>query len=127
MNFTDAVKAVFKKYIVFEGRSLRSEFWYWILFTFIMSIVLSIFDSILFNFDPNTFLSNNGPLEIVFNLATLIPSIAVGARRLHDLDKSGWWQLIALTGIGLIPLIIWFARQGTPGDNRFGPPAPTKP
>jgi uncharacterized membrane protein YhaH (DUF805 family) len=126
MNFTDAVTAVFKKYAVFSGRSLRSEFWYWILFTFLVSIVLSIMDSILFNSNISL-ADSNGPLEIIFNLATLVPTVSVGARRLHDVDKSGWWQLIAITVVGLIPLIIWFARVGTKGKNDFGDPAPTKP
>jgi uncharacterized membrane protein YhaH (DUF805 family) len=126
MNFTDAVTAVFKKYTDFSGRSLRSEFWYWILFTFLVSIVLSIMDSILFNSNISL-ADSNGPLEIIFNLATLVPTVSVGARRLHDVDKSGWWQLIAITVVGLIPLIIWFARVGTKGKNDFGDPAPTKP
>jgi uncharacterized membrane protein YhaH (DUF805 family) len=126
MGFTDAVKAVFKKYAVFDGRSLRSEYWYWVLFTFIASIILSILDSILF--DSKASLSNNdGPLEIIFSLATLVPSIAVGVRRLHDVNKSGWWVLIAFTIVGLIPLIYWFCQPGTAGKNLFGSPAPQKP
>jgi uncharacterized membrane protein YhaH (DUF805 family) len=126
MCFTDAVKAVLKKYAVFDGRSLRSEYWYWVLFTFIASIILSILDSILF--DSKTSLStNDGPLEIIFSLATLVPSIAVGVRRLHDIGRSGWWILIAFTIIGLIPLIYWFCQPGTNSNNSFGGTAPNKP
>jgi uncharacterized membrane protein YhaH (DUF805 family) len=118
---TTAVKAVFKKYAVFSGRSLRSEFWYWVLFTFLASIVLSIIDSALFDYSS---FSSSGPLDSIFSLATLIPSLAVGARRLHDTGKSGWWQLLAFTVIGLIPLVIWFCQEGTKGKNSYGGPAP---
>jgi uncharacterized membrane protein YhaH (DUF805 family) len=124
MNFTDAVTAVFKKYTDFSGRSLRSEYWFWVLFTLMVSIVLSILDSIIFGSKAN---SNNGPLEIVFSLGTLIPSIAVTVRRLHDVNKSGWWILIAFTIVGIIPLIYWYCQPGTAGKNDFGDPAPTKP
>jgi uncharacterized membrane protein YhaH (DUF805 family) len=123
MNFTDAVTAVFKKYAVFNGRSLRSEYWFWVLFTLIVSIVLSILDSIIFGSKA----SSNGPLEVVFSLGTLIPSIAVSVRRLHDVNKSGWWILIAFTIVGIIPLIYWYCQPGTAGKNDFGAPAPTKP
>jgi uncharacterized membrane protein YhaH (DUF805 family) len=123
MNFTEAVQAVLQKYAVFSGRSRRSEYWYWVLFTFLASIVLSIIDSALFNYS----LGSNGPLEIVFSLATLIPSLAVGIRRLHDINKSGWWTLIAFTIVGIIPLIYWYCQPGTHGKNSYGDPAPTKP
>jgi uncharacterized membrane protein YhaH (DUF805 family) len=123
MNFTEAVQAVLQKYAVFSGRSRRSEYWYWVLFTFLASIVLSIIDSALFNYS----FGSNGPLEIVFSLATLIPSLAVGIRRLHDINKSGWWTLIAFTIVGIIPLIYWYCQPGTHGKNSYGDPAPTKP
>jgi uncharacterized membrane protein YhaH (DUF805 family) len=115
MNFTDAVQAVFKKYIDFNTRSLRSEYWYWILFGILASIVLSIVDKALFG----TGGSSTGPLNGLFSLATFIPSLAVGCRRLHDINKSGWWQLIALTVVGLIPLIYWACQPGTATKNHF--------
>jgi uncharacterized membrane protein YhaH (DUF805 family) len=124
MNFTDSVKAVFKKYAVFDGRSLRSEYWYWILFSLLASIVLSILDSVVFGTKAD---SNSGPLEIIFSLATIIPSIAVTVRRLHDVNRSGWWILIVFTIVGIIPLIYWYCQPGTPGKNDYGEPAPTKP
>jgi uncharacterized membrane protein YhaH (DUF805 family) len=123
MDFTDAVKAVFKKYAVFDGRSRRSEYWFWVLFILLVSIALSIIDSILFG----TKSSSSGPLEAVFSLATIIPGIAVTVRRLHDVNKSGWWILIALTIVGIIPLIYWYCQEGTSGKNNYGGPAPTKP
>jgi uncharacterized membrane protein YhaH (DUF805 family) len=57
----------------------------------------------------------------VFSLATLLPSLAVAARRLHDTDRTAWWLLLALTGIGIFVLLVWFCFKGTPGPNRFGP------
>jgi uncharacterized membrane protein YhaH (DUF805 family) len=124
MNFTDAVTAVFKKYTVFSGRSLRSEFWYWALFTLIISIILSILDSIVFDTKAD---SGTGPFSLIFSLATIIPTIAVTVRRLHDINKSGWWILISFTIIGIIPLIYWYCQPGTAGNNDFGGPAPSKP
>jgi uncharacterized membrane protein YhaH (DUF805 family) len=124
MNFTDAITAVFKKYTVFSGRSLRSEFWYWALFTLIISIILSILDSIVFDTKAD---SGTGPFSLIFSLATIIPTIAVTVRRLHDINKSGWWILISFTIIGIIPLIYWYCQPGTAGKNDFGGPAPSKP
>jgi uncharacterized membrane protein YhaH (DUF805 family) len=124
MNFTDAVMAVLKKYAIFDGRSIRSEYWYWVLFSLLASIVLSIIDSIIFGTSAN---SNSGPLEIIFSLATIIPGIAVTVRRLHDVNKSGWWILIVFTIVGIIPMIYWYCQPGTSGKNTYGDPAPTKP
>jgi uncharacterized membrane protein YhaH (DUF805 family) len=123
MEFKEAVQAVFNKYAVFSGRSLRSEYWFWVLFGFLATIVLSIIDSVVFG----TRTSSSGPLEILFGLATIIPGIAVTVRRLHDVNKSGWWILIAFTVVGIIPLIYWYCQPGTPGKNQYGAPAPTKP
>ena len=110
MNFVDAVKTCFTKYVGFEGRATRSEYWWWVLFIFAVAIVMAVL--------------NLGMIGNLFSLATLLPSIAVGARRLHDIGKSGWWQLIALIPlIGWLVLIYW-AVQPSEGDNAFGP-APT--
>ena len=61
-----------------------------------------------------------------YDLILLLPSLAVTARRLHDVDKSGWWMLIALTLIGLIPLFVWYVSVGTKKKNKFGPPLKLK-
>jgi uncharacterized membrane protein YhaH (DUF805 family) len=122
MDFTTAVKAVFKKYTDFSTRSLRSEYWYWVLFSFLASIALSIVDSILFG--SRMSVAASGPLAGLFSLLTLIPNISVATRRLHDTNKSGWWQLIALTVVGIIPLILWLCQPGTKGKNDYGDPAP---
>ena len=110
MNFTDAVKICFTKYADFNGCASRPEFWWWVLFTAVATLALQS-------------LSDN--LSGAFTLATLLPSIAVAARRLHDTDRSGWFQLLwCIPVIGWIILIICYAGPGKP--NRYaGTPAPT--
>jgi uncharacterized membrane protein YhaH (DUF805 family) len=112
MNFTQAISSGFSNYVNFAGRAIRSEYWYWTLFIVIASIVTSIIDAVL----------GITLFEPIFSLAILLPSIAVGVRRLHDLDRSGWWLLLGFIPlIGAIVLIVWFVGRGTPGANRFGP------
>ena len=111
MNFSEAIQSGFNKYVTFTGRAARSEYWYWTLFTVILAIVSGIIDGVM-------------GLEIVStitSLAILLPSIAVGVRRLHDIDRTGWWLLLAFTVIGIILLIVWDCTKGTSGPNRFGP------
>jgi uncharacterized membrane protein YhaH (DUF805 family) len=113
MGFGDAISTVFGKYATFGGRAVRSEFWFWALFTFIVLIVLNIIQFTVSGVAGSL-------LQLLFELATLIPSIAVAARRLHDTDRSGWWQLLAFVPIvGFILLLVWYCQPGTPGTNRF--------
>ena len=111
MNFVEAITSGFNKYVTFTGRAARSEFWFWTLFSVIANIVAGILDAIV----------GLGIIGTIVSLALLLPSIAVGARRLHDLDRTGWWLLIAFTGVGIILLIVWDCTKGTSGPNRFGP------
>ena len=104
---------VLKKYAVFSGRARRAEYWYFVLFNIIVSIILSIVSSIIHD--------KAGIISTIYMLAVIIPSLAVGARRLHDTGKSGWWQLISLIPIiGGIWLIVLLATNGTPGSNEYG-------
>jgi uncharacterized membrane protein YhaH (DUF805 family) len=114
MNFGQAISAGFLNYANFRGRASRSEFWFWALFNNILQIVAIAIDSML-----NTEL----PIAVwVVMLATYIPTFAIGVRRLHDTDRSGWWILIScIPLIGLIFIFIWWATGGTDGPNRFGP------
>lgn len=115
MNFGQAVSSGFSNYATFAGRACRSEFWYWTLFSFVASICLSLLDSVVF---PQNLWS---PLSSIFSLAILLPSIAVTARRLHDIDKSGWWILLIFVPIvGWIVLVVWEIRKGDDDSNRFG-------
>lgn len=118
MNLTQAIKSVFKKYAAFSGRASRSEFWYWQLFCLVFSIVSSVLDALVFHASsPGSF----QPISTIFMLIIFLPSLAVSVRRLHDVDRSGWWLLISLTFIGFFfPLLYWDVKKGTEGDNRFG-------
>lgn len=110
MNLFQAITVNFKKYVTFTGRAGRPEFWYWILFIMLASTVASILDEALFPAQTSELVY---PLSSIFNLITFLPGLAVGARRLHDIGRSGWWQLLGLTIIGLIPLILWWAKKST--------------
>ena len=109
------------KYALFDGRAGRQEFWMFVLFNFIAGIVLSIIDSIL-----GTGSVGFGLLSGIYSLAVLVPSIAIGCRRLHDVGQSGWFQLLALIPIvgALILIFVYYIKLGTPGDNAYGAPAP---
>jgi uncharacterized membrane protein YhaH (DUF805 family) len=119
MDIQTSIKTCFSKYATFSGRASRSEFWLFQLFTFLGSIVTLIIDVMIlgFSLDDASSLTN-----LIFLLIVMIPSVAVGCRRLHDLNKSGWWQILYLTIIGIILLIIWWATQGENKKNKFGLP-----
>lgn len=111
MGFGQAISAGFSKYVNFSDRSCRSEFWYWTLFTIIVAAVGNIGDAML----------HTHVVNLLLGLPFFIPSWAMQVRRLHDIDRSGWWILIALIPlIGAIILLVWFATKGTDGRNRFG-------
>ena len=120
MNFQQAISSGFQNYVGFSGRAARSEYWYWVLFALLVGIVTAILDAAIFPY------TEFGPLNSVSSLILLLPGIAIGARRLHDRDYSGWWLLLAFTGVGLIILIIWFV-QDSHGDNEHGPSPKTQP
>lgn len=109
---------VLKQYADFSGRARRKEYWMFVLFNIIVSFMLGIVDALT----GMTMLDGSiGTLGFIYTLAILVPSLAVGARRLHDIGRSGWWMLIGLVPvIGFIVLIVWYASEGTRGDNRFG-------
>ena len=117
MNFREAIKSGFGNYVTFSGRAARSEFWYWILFAALADLVGGIIDGALGTGGP---IGGAGLIGVVITLALLLPGVAVSVRRLHDLDRTGWWVLIAFTGIGIILLIVWNCMKGTTGSNRFG-------
>ena len=121
MGFQDAVKTCFSKYVTFSGRAPRSEFWWFILFILLTNTVLSVVDGMIFGTTPNG--QSAMVLGAIFSLAVLLPSIAVGVRRLHDLDRTGWWYLLVLVPLlgGLILIVFFYIHKGTDGPNRFGP------
>ena len=124
MNMSQAVSSVLlKKYATFNGRAGLSEYWWYILFLVFGNLVFSSLDSFLGttagfmyqgNVEVKTSLFNG-----IFSLLTVIPSIAVATRRLHDVNKSGWWQLLILSIIGIFPLVYWLLKKPADEGNRF--------
>lgn len=101
MGFSQAVKSVFSNYANFSGRARRSEYWYFALFLLIISLIPIV--------------------NLIVGLISIIPSIAVSVRRLHDIGKSGWWLLLFLIPIiGYIVLLIWACTDSQPGENQWG-------
>ena len=114
MNFVEAIKSGFVKYATFSGRACRSEYWYWTLFTFIGGICTGIADVWIVG-DAELM-----PVNLIFNVIVFIPSIVVSIRRLHDINRTGWWLLLWLTIVGGLVLIFWAIKAGDTGANRFG-------
>jgi uncharacterized membrane protein YhaH (DUF805 family) len=110
---------VLERFAQFVGRAGRAEFWWFALANFIVSLILNLLGRASGLFVV---------LGVIYSLAVLVPSIAVGIRRLHDTAKSGWWLLIGLVPlVGFIVLIVFFATQGNPAPNQYGPPPPSEP
>lgn len=97
---------VLKKYAVFKGRARRKEYWMFVLINFLIMIAFGYIDNVL---------GTSPLLSLVYNLAIMIPSIAVAVRRMHDSNHSGWWILVPIVGL------VFLFKDGTPGNNRFGP------
>jgi uncharacterized membrane protein YhaH (DUF805 family) len=116
MDFWQAIASGFANYVTFSGRAIRSEYWYWVLFAVLGGIATEIMDSAIFASH-----SSVSPLNGVFNLLIFLPGLALGIRRLHDIDRSGWWVLITLTLIGVFLLLYWACQKGTHGPNGYGP------
>lgn len=103
MNFQTAIRSGFQNYTNFKGRASRAEYWWWILFIVIL----------------NTLLSNiNKGFADLGSLLTLLPTLAVAVRRVHDVNRIGWFILVPIYNLVL------GLRRGDAGENRFGPPPP---
>ena len=109
---------VLKKYAVFVGRARRNEYWMFFLFNFLFLIAASIIDHTLgITFDGTWY----GPIYTLYALALFIPGLAVAVRRLHDVNKSGWYLLISIIPIiGPIIVLIKLCTDSTPGENQYG-------
>jgi len=120
MSFQDAVRVCLqRKYAEFRGRARRSEYWFFILFTAIASAVGAALDAI-FRIRSGAY-GGTGPIQGVIQLALLLPTLAVGVRRLHDTGRSGWWLLVGLIPVvGWVFLVVFFVQDGQP-DNQYGP------
>ena len=95
MNFSQAIQSCLAQYATFSGRATRSEYWWFFLFQVLVLVVASMLGDVV-----------NG----IVTLLLLLPALAVGARRLHDIGRSGWWQLLMLTGIGYLVLLFWWVQ-----------------
>lgn len=110
--------AVLKQYAVFNGRARRSEYWFFFLFNLIISLVLGVIDNAM----GLTTDGGGGVLGAIYGLAVLLPAIGVSIRRLHDTGRSGWWLLMVFVPVvGFIVLLVFFALDGEPGSNEYGP------
>ena len=120
MTFTQSIETCFYKYYTFWDRASRSEFWWFQLFLILLWIAIGVAGSFL-SAAAGGYMANI--LSIIYTLVTLLPWIAVSVRRLHDTDSSGWWLLLILIPIiGFIVLIIWWALEGSTGENKYGAP-----
>lgn len=106
MTFADSIKTCFSRYADFNGRARRPEYWWFMLFLFLTNLILGMVSD---------------TVSLIFSLATVVPSLSVGARRLHDTNRSGWWQLLwIIPVIGWIIIIVLQAQEGDLTENRFG-------
>ena len=118
-----AISAVKHKYLLFNGRASRKEFWAVMLFSVLISFALQLLYTLGFAISDNLGLLLALPF-VIFSLGMVIPQLAVSVRRLHDTDKSGWWLVLSFIPIfGTIALIVLFSLASSESDNRFGEPA----
>jgi len=115
MDFVTAVKTcILQKYMDFNGRARRSEYWWFVLFYVFANLIASLVDGFVLGGLP--------VLQVILWLGLLLPSVGVAIRRLHDTDRTGWWLLLMLVPvIGAVIVIIFLCLRGTSGPNRFGP------
>jgi uncharacterized membrane protein YhaH (DUF805 family) len=118
MGFQEAVGSAFSKFATFSGRARRAEYWWFALFCAIASLVLGLLDATLLGHSG----PQSGPFDGLWSLIAFLPSLSVMVRRLHDVNRSGWWFWIVLIPvIGALLLLWWMIKPGDAGDNQFGP------
>jgi uncharacterized membrane protein YhaH (DUF805 family) len=132
VGFSEAIQSGFQNYVKFDGRSSRAAYWWWALFTIIVSVITGIIDRAIGSTlvtTPEAAGMTAGTVGIVTSIASLIlflPSLAVLVRRLHDTDRSGWWVLInVIPIIGWLVMLFFLLQPGSLGLNRYGPPPRT--
>lgn len=140
MSFIESIKTVLSKYAVFNGRARRSEFWWYYLAVTIVETILyvalvvpglsaytaatmeaAMAGSTVAPAMPGSLTAGYLVVSLV-GLALFLPTLGASVRRLHDTDRSGFWVLLGLVPfVGVIILIVWWASNGTPGPNQYGP------
>ena len=108
---------VLKKYAVFSGRAHRKEYWFFFLVNVLIALALGVIDGLIGISGD----ANQSVLVSLYWLAVLVPSIAVGVRRLHDTGRSGWWMLLGLVPIVGLVLLVFLVLDGQRGPNAYGP------
>ena len=121
MTFVDSVKTCLAKYADFSGRATRSEYWWFYLAFILFYIAGLVLAGILSSISETLGMIGFG-IVALGALGFILPSLAAGVRRLHDVDKSGWFLLLGLIPIVGLVLLYFLVIPGTPGDNRFGAP-----
>ena len=131
MTFADSVTKCFRNYVTFSGRASQSEYWWFILFVLVGSVIATIIEvavlgqPVVYETTSTSFSvsTHGGPLSGLFSLLTLLPGISVFVRRMHDTGRSGWWFWLGLIPlIGWIFLLVWLCTRGTAGANKYGEP-----
>ena len=118
MNMKEAVVSVLRNWNNFSGRACRSEFWYFVLATFLVSMIISIIEIATGMVDIES--AEMGILSIIFALLLFVPSLSVTARRLQDRGWSGWWQLLYLTIVGILVIIVLNILPAKEDENKWG-------
>ena len=118
MNMKEAVVSVLTNWNNFSGRACRSEFWYFVLVTFLVSMIISIIEIATGMVDIES--AETGILSIIFALLLFVPSLSVTARRLQDRGWSGWWQLLYLTIVGILVIIVLNILPAKEDENKWG-------
>lgn len=114
MNFRQAISSGFANYVNFFGRATAPEFWFWILFCMLGAVATETVDGAVFIPHPGL-----SPLNTLFTLAVLLPSLAVMVRRLHDTGRTGWWLLLVPTGVGIFVLLRWASFETASDENKY--------
>ena len=116
MNFGQSISTCMSKYVTFSGRASRSEYWWFYLFGVLLYLLFSIVDEVMFSiYDPM-----RGVIPGLVSLGLFLPTLSAGVRRLHDVNRSGWWFLIVFTIIGIIFLIVWMCTDSDKEKNFYG-------
>ena len=120
----EAARSVLSQFATFTGRASRSDYWWWVLAYVLALFAIGLVDTFVIapSLGFNITDENAGqPLSMLFVLAMFLPNLAVSVRRLHDLNKSGWWLLLGLLPVvGVLVLLYWIIQSGTEGSNEFG-------
>jgi len=117
MTFGDAItNCLINNYTGFSGRASRSEYWFWVLFTILASIVTGIIDGFAFGWE----LGDPTWITDISGLIFILPGLSVFVRRLHDVGQSGWWILSSILILPILLLLYWSVVEGDANPNEYG-------